>query len=47
MSFVPYSEREDWKDVQPIEQNDGPNAPATIASPPNCFIFVFFYPHTF
>lgn len=31
---VPYSEREDWKDVTPVPQNDGPHPLAVIRYPP-------------
>ena len=29
--YIPYSQRDEWKDVIPIEQIDGPNAPCQIA----------------
>jgi len=29
--FIPYSEREEWKDVTPVLQDDGVNAPCQIA----------------
>ena len=34
--WVPYSEREMWKDVEPIEQDDGPNPIVAIAYSEKC-----------
>ena len=33
--FVPYSKREDWKDVTPVPQDDGPEPLVVIRYPPN------------
>lgn len=34
--WIPYAERELWKDVVPIEQDDGPNPIVAIAYTPKC-----------
>ena len=37
-AWIPYSEREEWADVQGIPQNDGPNPIASIAYSEKCKI---------
>lgn len=34
-----YADREDWKDVQPIPQDDGPNPLVPIAYGNDCMLF--------
>lgn len=34
--WVPYSERDEWKDVKPLEQDDGENAVVVIAYSDKC-----------
>ena len=34
--WIPYSARENWRDVQPIEQDDGPNPIVCIAYSQRC-----------
>lgn len=34
--WVPYSERDEWRDVQPLEQDDGINAVVVIAYSEKC-----------
>jgi hypothetical protein len=33
---IPYSERDDWKDVKPVEQTDLPQPLVPIYYPPEC-----------
>lgn len=43
-AWVPYAERLEWRDVRPIEQDDGPNPIVSIAYSPKCkFIYLFLY----
>lgn len=34
--WIPYSQRSDWKDVVPLEQDDGENAVVVIAYSEKC-----------
>lgn len=34
--WIPYSKRPDWKDVTPLEQDDGENPVAVIAYSERC-----------
>ena len=34
--WVPYNEREEWRDVVPVEQDDGPNPIVAIAYSDQC-----------
>ena len=36
LASIPYSERPEWSDVQPLEQNDGPDAVVRIAYSNRC-----------
>ena len=35
-TYIPYSERSEWSDVEPLEQNDGDNAVVRIAYSNRC-----------
>ena len=35
-TYIPYSERPEWSDVEPLEQNDGDNAVVRIAYSNRC-----------
>lgn len=35
-AWVPYAEREEWRDVVPLEQDDGPNPIVAIAYAKKC-----------
>lgn len=37
--WIPYSERSEWKDVEPLEQDDGENPVVVIAYSEKCKIF--------
>lgn len=34
--WIPYSERDEWKDVKPLEQDDGKNPVVVIAYSEKC-----------
>ena len=34
--WIPYSERKEWSDVKPLEQNEGPDPVAKIAYSDKC-----------
>lgn len=41
-SWTPYSEREDWRDVSPVPQDDGPHPVIQIAYSDKCEFVSFF-----
>lgn len=40
--WIPYSERSEWKDVEPLEQDDGENPVVVIAYSEKCKNFKMF-----
>jgi hypothetical protein len=40
--YVPFSQREEWKDVTPVLQDDGPNPVCKIAYDPKCMLDILF-----
>ena len=34
--WIPYGERDEWQDVEPLEQDDGPDPVVRIAYPEKC-----------
>ena len=39
--WIPYKERQEWKDVQPLPQDDGPYPVVAIAYSDKCKLFSF------
>ena len=41
--FIPYNQREEWKDITPIPQDDGPHPVVPIAYSKQCKKLILFY----
>ena len=40
--WIPYSQRKEWSDVKPLQQNEGPDPVAKIAYSDKCKFIIYY-----